>query len=81
MLEHVDEAHIGKIRVRHNMSVESLTVAEDGIINLKWLQSSESQDRNGSYAVKRGMARIPFVVCWPLNAYSCRALGFQRGTS
>lgn len=77
MLEHIDEEYVGKVRVRHNTSVEGLSVGQDGVVNLKWLQSGDAKGANGTSGVRRGMARAPFVVCWSAR-FRCVCLASSK---
>lgn len=58
MLEHVEEEHVGRVRVRHNMQLQELAVQDNGKVALKWSQGASS----GDSTVDQGVAQTDFLV-------------------
>lgn len=62
MLEHIDQEYIGKIRVKHHMGVEGLSVDQDDRVSLKWVHTGSDGGPAVNGASQRGVAMSDFVV-------------------
>lgn len=66
MLEHIQEAHAGRVHVRHSIQVQQLAVREGGKVSLKWKQVAPQAAAPSSGPVTvEGSAETDFVVRYP----------------
>lgn len=64
MLEHIEEKHVGRVRVRHSMQLQELTVQAGGMVSLKWSQGAGpvSAAADPGAAESEGTTEAEFVV-------------------